>query len=62
MSQNQAANGNLRERGYRLMVRTEFNQARWVHPIEARIMVGFTDCTDMDYAQMDALLKQDQTQ
>lgn len=45
---NQAASGNLRAQGFRLMVRKEFEQARWVHPIEARVMVGFTDCTDMD--------------
>lgn len=59
---NQAAGGNLRAQGFRLMARREFDQARWVHPIEARVMVGFVDCTDMDEAQMDAFLKQEQTQ
>ena len=53
---NQAAGGNLRAQGFRLMVRKEFNQARWVHPIEAKVMVGFVDCTDMSDAEFEQFM------
>lgn len=43
--------GNLKAQGFRLMVRKAGNYAAWIHPAEAKTMVGYTDCTDMDDAE-----------